>query len=47
MFQAKWVAAGHPAQGVVVNAEHCKEIYNRLRTPRIKHDVKLRSAVLN
>lgn len=47
MLQVEGVAAGHPAPGLVVNAEHCKEIYDRLQTPRIKHKAKLRSAGLN
>lgn len=41
------VAAGHHALSMSVNAEHCKEIYDRLQTPGIKHNAKLRSAGLN
>lgn len=41
------LAAGHHALTMSVNAEHCKEIYERLQTPGIKHNAKLRSACLN
>lgn len=38
VFQEEGDAAGHHAPGMVVNAEHCQEIYDRLQTPRIKHN---------
>lgn len=39
------LAAGHGALRMSVNAEHCKEIYDRLQTPGIKHNAKLRSGM--
>lgn len=41
------LAAGHGALRISVNAEQCKEIYDRLQTPGIKHNAKLWSACLN
>lgn len=39
VFQEEGDAAGHHAPGMVVIAEHCQEIYDRLQTLRIKHNV--------
>lgn len=41
------IAAGHLVRGTPVNAEHCKEIYDGLQTPKIKHNAKRKSAALN
>lgn len=39
--------AGHSAPGTSVNAELCREIYDRLQTLGIKHNAKLSSACFN